>query len=75
MILQLKTGRLEADYFRQKFGVDILQEFEAGFRHLEAQGDLHVTPEGVTLTEQGLLHVDRLLPTFFLPEHVNARYT
>lgn len=55
--------------------MDILQEFEAGYRHLEAQGDLHVTPEGVTLTEQGLLHVDRLLPTFFLPEHVNARYT
>ena len=27
MILQLKTGQLDAGYFRDKFGVDILDEF------------------------------------------------
>ena len=40
MILQLKTGRLDADYFRRKFGVDILEEFADGFGQLEATGFL-----------------------------------
>src|SRR5262249_8395780 len=40
MILQLKTGRLDAAYFRQKFGADILQDFAEGFGQLAAAGDL-----------------------------------
>src|SRR5262249_8971544 len=31
MILQLKTGRLDAGYFRAKFGADILDEFGDAF--------------------------------------------
>jgi oxygen-independent coproporphyrinogen-3 oxidase len=75
MILQLKTGRLEADYFRRKFGSDILKDFAEAFRSLAEQGELNLTDDGVELTRQGLLHVDRLLPVFFEPQHRNARYT
>jgi oxygen-independent coproporphyrinogen-3 oxidase len=75
MILQLKTGRLEAAYFRRKFGSDILKDFADGFRDLAEQGELTLTADGVELTRSGLLHVDRLLPVFFDPQHRNARYT
>jgi oxygen-independent coproporphyrinogen-3 oxidase len=75
MILQLKTGRLEAGYFRHKFGVDILTDFAGPFGHLAESGQLTVTDGGVELTRAGLLQVDRLLPEFFEPQHRTARYT
>jgi len=74
MILQMKTGRLDVGYFRDKFDVDVLAEFPA-FEQLRESGDLTFNLDRVTLTRQGLLHVDRLLPEFFLPEHRTARYT
>jgi oxygen-independent coproporphyrinogen-3 oxidase len=75
MILQLKRGRVRADYFRRKFGEDIQAIFADAFGHLEEGGFLTRTPEGVTLTRQGLLQVDRLLENFFEPEYRNTRYT
>jgi oxygen-independent coproporphyrinogen III oxidase len=75
MILQLKTGALDASYFRGKFGVDILEDFADGFRRLADEGFLTLTPDGVVLTREGLLQVDRLLPAFFEPEHRGTRYT
>jgi len=75
LILQLKTGRLEAPYFQTKFGVDIHRAFGPVFQQHHEAGFLTFTPEAVTLTKSGLLQVDRLLPEFFLPEHRHARYT
>ena len=75
MILQLKTGRLDVAYFRDKFGTDILSEFGDGFRKLAGEGFLTLGDDGVELTRQGFLQVDRLLPTFFEPQHRNTRYT
>jgi oxygen-independent coproporphyrinogen-3 oxidase len=75
MILQLKTGRLDAEYFRHKFGVDIRNEFRAGFDHLVGAGQLSPTESGFSLTREGLLQADRLLPTFFEPEFRGTRYT
>jgi oxygen-independent coproporphyrinogen-3 oxidase len=75
MVLQLKTGRLETVYFQEKFGVDILDTFADGFSQLGAEGFLSYTPQAVELTRQGLLQVDRLLPTFFEPQHHSTRYT
>lgn len=75
MILQLKTGRLEAEYFQQKFGKNILEEFDEGFQKLSNEGFLKLDADQVHLTREGFLQVDRLLPTFFLPEHRSARYT
>jgi oxygen-independent coproporphyrinogen-3 oxidase len=75
MILQLKTGRLDAGYFRRKFGVDILDEFANAFMLLASARHLEQTEDGVRLTRSGLLQVDRLLPLFFELEHKGTRYT
>ncbi len=75
MILQLKTGRLEASYFQRKFGTDILESFKDGFEQLDEDGFLRRTPGGVELTREGLLQADRLLPVFFDPQHRGTRYT
>ncbi len=75
MILQLKTGALDASYFQGKFGVNILDDFGDGFHSLAEAGFLTITEPGVSLTREGYLQVDRLLPTFFEPEFQHARYT
>jgi oxygen-independent coproporphyrinogen-3 oxidase len=75
LILQLKTGRLDAEYFHEKFGVVILDEFADAFGRLEADEFLTRTADGIQLTRSGLLQVDRLLPAFFQSEHRGARYT
>jgi oxygen-independent coproporphyrinogen-3 oxidase len=75
MILQLKTGSLDAGYFQGKFGVNILDEFGDGFRSLEEGGFLKIADDGVSLTREGYLQVDRLLPVFFEPDYQHTRYT
>ncbi len=75
MILQLKTGSLDARTFRSKFGVNILEDFAGAFGRLEEQGHLTVAAGGVELTRQGLMQVDRLLPEFFEPECRTTRWT
>jgi coproporphyrinogen III oxidase-like Fe-S oxidoreductase len=75
MILQMKTGKAERNYFRGKFGEDILNSFAEPFRRLEEAGQLHVREDGVELTRPGLLQVDRFLPEFFEEKHRGARYT
>jgi oxygen-independent coproporphyrinogen-3 oxidase len=75
LILQLKTGRLDAGYFRAKFDADIHLAFAAGFDQLRQDGYLTEQDGQVALTRKGLLEVDRLLPVFFEPQHRTARYT
>jgi oxygen-independent coproporphyrinogen-3 oxidase len=75
MILQLKTGRLDAVYFKNKFGVDVLAEFGDQFHKLESDEYLNITDSGVELTRQGLLQIDRHLPLFFDPQYRTSRYT
>jgi oxygen-independent coproporphyrinogen-3 oxidase len=75
LILQLKTGRIEAEYFQGKFGLDIREEFGRHFDDLAAQGFLSLSDGHVEVAREGLLQVDRLLPAFFDPEHQGARYT
>ncbi len=75
MILQMKTGRLDAGYFQRKFGTDIHTTFAAGFEQLRSDGYLTESEQEIVLTRNGLLEVDRLLPTFFEPQHRVARYT
>jgi oxygen-independent coproporphyrinogen-3 oxidase len=75
-ILQLKRGWIEAAYFRDAYGVDVMSRFRAGLSSLEAEGLLNLrTSDRIELTRDGLLRVDTLLPRFFLPQHRNVRYT
>ncbi|HEX6464986.1 MAG TPA: hypothetical protein VFZ98_11045, partial [Vicinamibacterales bacterium] len=76
LVLQMKLGRLAPSYFRDKYGVNILRHFEPQWTSLRTEGYLtKAEPDGVELSRAGLLRVDALLPRFFLPEHVNIRYT
>jgi oxygen-independent coproporphyrinogen-3 oxidase len=73
--LQLKTGRLAASYFRDKFSVNILDDFRDAFRKWSDAGYMTVAGDQVTLSREGLMRVDQLLPAFFLAEHRGTRYT
>jgi oxygen-independent coproporphyrinogen-3 oxidase len=75
MILQLKTGRIQPEYFWQKFNTDILDEFADGFTKLRNEGALQLGEGEVRLTHDGLLQIDRLLPAFFEPAYRGTRYT
>ena len=75
MILQLKTGAIDAGYFRDKFGVEVLDDWRDAWQEYVADGYLKIDGDRVTLTRAGLLRVDALLPAFFEPEHQGVRYT
>ena len=76
LVLQLKKGRLDPAYFTGKYHADIVRQFHDQWTALRAEGYLaEATPEAVTLTRDGLMRVDSLLPRFFLPQHTNIRYT
>lgn len=76
LVLQLKRGEIRPVYFRDKYGVDVLERFGAALAALRAQGYLRqADDELVALTREGLLRVDVLLREFFLPEHRGIRYT
>ena len=75
LVLQLKLGHLRVAYFQQKFGVDLRQRFAPQFAALEEAGELSWADGEVHLTRDALLQVDRLLHTFFLPQHQGSRYS
>jgi oxygen-independent coproporphyrinogen-3 oxidase len=76
LILQLKLGRVETGYFRDKFGSDILEDFAPAWARLRERGFLEVEGGGhVRLTRAGLLRVDSLLPEFYAERYRGARYT
>ena len=75
VILQLKTGRLDAEYFRAKFDAAIGELFATQLDELEREGFAGPDGDSVRLTRAGLVAVDWLLPRFFLPQHAGVRYT
>ncbi len=75
LILQLKTGYLDLDYFRQKFGVDVIEHWRDAWQQHRDDGYLTFDDAQVQLTREGLLRADALLPAFFEPEHRGVRYT
>jgi oxygen-independent coproporphyrinogen-3 oxidase len=75
MILQLKKGFLDAAYFREKFGVEIVDRWRAEWQSHADEGWLTIGDDRIVLTRAGLLRVDGLLPAFFEPEHLGVRYT
>ena len=74
MILQLKTGSLDSNYFRNKFAVDVWQEFRPVYEKLDEE-DLLTRENGtIQLTRSGLLGVEDFLLEFFEPELKTVRY-
>ena len=75
MILQLKKGRIDASYFKQKFATDILAEWESVWSQYRDDGYLSIEGSEVIVSREGLLRIDGLLPAFFEAEHQGIRYT
>jgi oxygen-independent coproporphyrinogen III oxidase len=77
MILQLKRGFLNAGYFQDKFGTDILDRWTTAWQGYAEDGLLMIDHDRgrIELTRDGLLQVDALLPSFFEPQFQNVRYT
>ena len=76
LILQLKLGSIRPAYFRDKYGVAILDRFREPLASLAADGYLAAaTSEIVALSRDGLLRVDVLLRRFFQPQYADVRYT
>jgi len=74
MVLQLKTGALDAAYFSKKFGVDVWNEFRPVYEGLEEKNLLERQNGDIVLTRRGYLEVDSFLPDFFEPELRTVRY-
>lgn len=75
MILLLKRGYLDAGYFRDKFGIEITQQFSEQWKQHIEDGYVEIDGDTIRLTGKGLLTVDGLLPAFFEPEFQGVRYT
>ena len=76
MILQLKTGQIDAGYFRKKFGEEILSRIPRRIRvagRRRRGNDRWGSCDAQSC--RGLLRVDTLLPRFFEPQFQNIRYT
>src|SRR6185295_3121894 len=74
MILQLKTGAIDRDYFRGKFGVDVWDEFKPVYERLDDDQMLERQNGTIKLTRSGILQVDHFLSEFFEPELKAVRY-
>jgi oxygen-independent coproporphyrinogen-3 oxidase len=74
MVLQLKTGTLDTDYFQKKFAVDVWDEFRPVYENLKENDLLRRDNGTIQLTRPGLLQVDHFLLEFFEPELRTVRY-
>jgi oxygen-independent coproporphyrinogen-3 oxidase len=74
-VLQLKLGSIRPSYFAAKYGADVVARYRGQLQELAGEGLLTTGQDRVTLTRDGLLRVDSLLPRFFKPEHSTVRYT
>ncbi len=76
LILQMKLGELDLEYFRRKFGVDPLAAWPDALRRLSRRRMLDIEDrDRLRLTTDGLLQVDSLLPELYDPKYADARYT
>ena len=75
LILLLKRGYLDIEYFKTKFGIDITEQWKNQFKQHADDEMLTIGSERIELTRKGFLHADALLPPFFEAEHQGIRYT
>ena len=61
MILLLKRGYLDVDYFQNKFEVDITQQWSSQFQQHSEDGMLTIEGGRIQLTRKGFLNADALL--------------
>jgi oxygen-independent coproporphyrinogen-3 oxidase len=75
LILLLKRGFVEIDYYQDKFGVNIWDAYQDIWEQYIADGYAVRDGNRIELTMEGLLRADGLLPPFFEEENRGVRYT
>ena len=73
-VLQFKLGALDLQYFRDKFGVDLREQFPVALDYIRSTGNLTEDENFLRLNIDGLLQVDRYVHEFFLAQHRDSRY-
>ncbi len=73
-VLQMKLGHVEDAYFRNKFGVSVIDRFRAPLLEHAENGYVAIDNGTIRANRNGLLQIDRLLHAFFLDRHRDARY-
>src|SRR5690606_21612199 len=58
MILQLKKGWLDRGYFQEKFGVDIVEQWQEVWSGYQQAGLATIGDQQITLSRDGLLQAD-----------------
>ena len=74
-VLQMKIGRVRLEYFRERFGVDLVQRFPMQISRYQEEGFLSVEDDQIVLDRDALLQVDTMLYEFLPQEIRGARYT
>jgi oxygen-independent coproporphyrinogen-3 oxidase len=74
-ILKMKLGSVKPSYYKEKFGEDVMTRFASQLGWLRDEGFAVLGDDEIRLTREGLLQIDRLLHSFFMPHHRSARYT
>lgn len=74
-VLQLKLGRVDFAALPSAPGANVTERFRPALADLVDRRLAAVDARGVTLTREGLLQVDRLVPSFYLPRHRELRYS
>ncbi len=72
-VLALKTGELDLRRLSRRFGVAARERFSDPIEALVQAGLATLDDEHLRLVREAALQVDRLLPTFFAPEHREER--
>ena len=75
-ILQLKLGKTNISYFREKYDADVTEVFREPIDRIREQGYLSIEGDEIRINRDGMLTIDKLLHEFFMPQHRDfERYT
>ena len=75
LILLLKTGHVDTVRLEEKFQISVQKVLAEELKALQDEGMLTFGPKSISLTRQGLLCIDWLLPRLYLPQHKGVRYS
>ncbi|HXV78185.1 MAG TPA: hypothetical protein VD788_17880, partial [Candidatus Polarisedimenticolaceae bacterium] len=75
LVLQMKLGRVDLGALDQRYGRAMTARFDEPLGRLADEGLLAIDGRRVRLTYDGLARVDHLLPSFYLPQHRDIRYS
>ncbi len=74
LVLQLKLGHVSLNELRTKYGFDAVTELSEPLERLRDAGWLQFDEDQITVTREGLLRIDHLLPSLYLPRHRQLSY-